>query len=133
MNCILLVDDNPEDNFFHQRIINKTGLVSQLFVKDDPEAALTFIKNEAAAMAECPGIILLDMHMPGMNGWEFVDAYNQVEHHIGCRGIVLMLQPTSNPKDRERAANTPCIIGTIEKPITAESFTRLIEGLNVPV
>lgn len=126
MNCVLLVDDNPEDNFFHQRIIKKTGLVSQLVVKDMPNEALNFLQSDAGQASECPEIILLDMHMPLMTGWEFVEAYNNLQNKPECRGIVLMLQPTTNPKDREKAMQTPNVLGTIEKPITAEAFTKLV-------
>ncbi len=131
MNCILLVDDNLEDNFFHQRVINKSGLVEQLIVKEMPDDALRFIEREADSFKECPGIILLDMHMPCMDGWEFVEAYNKMEHPSGCRGIVLMLQATTHPNDRQRALNTPNVIGTIEKPITAESLANLLSSLQV--
>ena len=76
LNCILLVDDDPDDNFYHQIIINEMNIVNHIDIAINGIEAITYLKKENQIP---PEIIFLDINMPKMNGWEFLEQYK----HLG--------------------------------------------------
>ncbi len=70
LNCIMLIDDNEDDNFFHSRVIQKNSLANNVIVMPSALEALGYLKLKDQQRIK-PDLILLDINMPGMNGWEF--------------------------------------------------------------
>ena len=90
-------------------------------------AGLDFLlsKDESANIPQ-PGIIFLDLNMPGMSGWDFVTKYNNLSQEIHDRSIVVLLSTSINPDDRERAAEIPAVREFVNKPLTPETFWRVV-------
>jgi CheY-like chemotaxis protein len=72
LNCILMVDDNKIDNFFHERIIRKNASADTIIATESGYEALDYLSNSNNTQ---PDIIFLDINMPGMSGWEFAAQY----------------------------------------------------------
>ena len=108
LNCILLVDDDESCNEFHQLIIEKTACTEKVEVAYDGEEALAFLKSSINGVHPEPDIIFLDINMPGMNGWEFLEEYKKLEGEIKSK-IVVMLTTSLNPNDKTRAEKTGCV------------------------
>jgi CheY-like chemotaxis protein len=73
-----------------------------------------------------PGIIFLDINMPGMTGWDFIAKYNELSDDIHEKAVVAMLTTTDNPDDRLRASGIPAVIEYVHKPLTAEVFRKVM-------
>jgi CheY-like chemotaxis protein len=75
---IMLVDDNADDNFFHERVIRKNGYAEVVISMESGAEALQYLK-EVQDESKYPELIFIDINMPGMNGWEFLEEFNTLE------------------------------------------------------
>src|SRR4051812_35217001 len=100
LNCILLVDDDDEDNFFHKIVIERMDVTDCIEVAENGIEALKFLKKENQAI---PELIFLDINMPKMNGWEFLEEYKKLSPDQKARITIMMLTTSANPDDIKRA------------------------------
>jgi len=127
-NSILLVDDDLTSNFIAEKIIKKSGNSKSIqSVKNGKEALNYILENCLSDYKEnCPQIILLDLHMPVMDGFDFLKHLSiEMPNYIEAFKIFI-LTSSSNPKDVE-IANQYHIDGYINKPLNAEKVKLLIE------
>ncbi len=124
LNCILLVDDDAEDNYFHQIVINEMNITERIEVALNGIEALAFLKKENQTH---PDIIFLDINMPKMNGWEFMEAYTELRPDQKAKVVVVMLTTSENPKDKKRAEQFSEITGFNSKPLTEEMLNGILE------
>lgn len=116
MNKIYLIDDQPISNFITKKLLELEGFEGQVKDYIDPiEALQSVIKDEEDAL------IFLDLNMPVMNGWEFLDAMkNENVHHR----IIILTSSTSNI-DKKKAQEYPCVIKYMVKPMNKKKFSEL--------
>jgi CheY-like chemotaxis protein len=131
LNCILLVDDNPADNEFHRIKIKKADVCNQIKVVTSGQAALDYLhKSGEPGQAEefpKPDLIYLDINMPGMNGFEFLEEYKKLDENLKSKVVIVMLTTSLNPDDRERALSTKQVTEFQNKPLTIETLHDIIE------
>jgi CheY-like chemotaxis protein len=125
LNCILLIDDDDDDNYFHQIIINRMNITEHIEVVLNGEEALIFLKKEENQYH--PDIIFLDINMPKMNGWEFMEAYKELRADQKAKVLVIMLTTSESPEDKKRVVLYPEIIGFNSKPLTQEMLIAILE------
>lgn len=125
LNCILLVDDDHEDCFFHQLVINKMDMTDSIQIAQNGLEALEFLKKEGQVI---PELIFLDINMPKMNGWEFLDEYKHLDPLQKARITILMLTTSANPADLRRAQEMEDVTGYKTKPLSVEMLTEIIDN-----
>src|ERR1700761_5241318 len=122
LNSILLVDDDDEDNEYHQIIINRMKAADKIYVAENGEEAIAFLKKENQ---ELPELIFLDINMPRMNGWEFLAEYKKLS--LSKKQIIILMLTTSvNPADMEKAKKIEEISGFRVKPLTASMMKEIL-------
>jgi CheY-like chemotaxis protein len=129
VNCIMLVDDNKVDNFFHQRVIRKYSDAITIITKESGQEALDYLT--ALQANPLPDIIFLDINMPGMNGWEFIEHYKKLDHEIYHSIIIVMLTTSGNPDEEQFAITNKMISELRTKPLTVEILQQIIEELSL--
>ncbi len=122
----MLVDDNADDNFFHERIIEKSNAAYVVVSEQTGKAALEYLKSEKKGNALHPDLIFLDVNMPGMNGWEFLEAYDKLDEKFKSRAIVIMLTTSENPDDKTKAKALNIASDFKTKPLTQEMLEEIV-------
>ena len=131
VNCILLVDDNPADNVFHNIYIMKADVCNHIEVATDGRKALDYIikAGEPDQFEEFPKpeLIYLDINMPGMNGFEFLEKYHKLEERLKSKIMIVMLSTSLNPDDKKRALDSKEVTEFQNKPLTVEMIRETVD------
>jgi CheY-like chemotaxis protein len=114
----MLVDDSPDDNFFHEREIKKANSENIVITKDSGQEALDYLRSEKDTHYPHPDLIFLDINMPGMNGWDFLQEYGRLGKELQSSALIIMLTTSENPDDEARAKALGFISDYITKPLT---------------
>lgn len=121
----MLVDDDVNDNFFHEREIKKINPECTVIVKHTGREALDYLRSVKNDGSD-PNVIFLDINMPGMNGWDFLKEYNWLDINIQDRATIVMLTTSENPDDEARARSFGLVADYIIKPLTREKLKDII-------
>ena len=124
LNSILLVDDDEDDNYYHKIIINKMEMVNKIAVAENGIEALAYLKDEANVP---PDIIFLDLNMPKMNGWEFLEQYQHLTLEQKAKVLIVILTTSLNPDDKKRAEEIKDVTGFETKPLSKEILSELLD------
>ena len=124
LSTILLVDDDPDDNYFHQIVINKMNIVNHIEIARNGIEALEYLKNENRIP---PDLIFLDLNMPKMNGWEFLEQYKHLSTAQKAKVLIVILTTSANPDDMERAKEIQEVTGFETKPLCSELLREILQ------
>ena len=78
LHCIMLIDDDPATNFYHRIILRDGGWAQKIVEVKNGEEALQYLQTPFGIDNPRPSLIFLDINMPRMNGWEFLEAYKKL-------------------------------------------------------
>jgi CheY-like chemotaxis protein len=126
LNCVLLIDDDDATNFYHKVVINKVGCAKQIVAVQNGKAALEYLKSTENGDHPQPDLIFLDINMPAMNGWEFLEEYKLLDEDHRAKVIMIMLTTSLNPADQEKANSISDVNGFLNKPLTREAMKELL-------
>ncbi len=123
LNCIMLIDDDSDDNFFHETAIMENNFLGAVIVQDSALKALEYIRSKTVP---CIDLIFLDINMPRMSGWDFLIEYNLLSNEIEKKPIIIMLSTSYNNDDVAKAKDNNLVSDYITKPLTKEIFENII-------
>ncbi len=117
-SSILLVDDNEIDNFVSSSIINKLGIAKQIISKNSAEDALDYLTACLKNSSSLPEIILLDIRMPSMDGFDFLREFEKFPPSVHSECNIFILSSSIDSRDIERAKQNRHVLSFITKPLT---------------
>jgi len=114
----LLIDDNDIDNFINKKLLLKTGFATDIVEKKSASSALDYLRSVKENKEELPDIIFLDIMMPVMDGFDFLDEYDLMPDEIKNHSKIIMLSSTESFKDLNRANSNKYVYKFLNKPLT---------------
>ena len=127
---IFLVDDDDASNFLSQRIIDEMKITEHTSTFENGKDALDFMAHNCCQkeiISElCPELILLDINMPVMDGFQFLSEFQSAKNMQKEKVKIYILTSSNNPNDIEKAKNYS-VSGYINKPITKEKLLKALE------
>ena len=125
LTSTLLVDDDETTNFVNQMLLEHAGVTEQVLTAHNGQEALELILQQCQG-GVCPELILLDINMPVMNGFEFLEEFRQLEFSNKQSVVIIMLTTSLNPNDMGRLQDLPND-GFLNKPLTEEALKNLLK------
>lgn len=116
----LLIDDNYIDNFVTRRILENSNFAEQIIVRQSPAEAINSLREGTLK----PDVIFLDVRMPQMSGFEFLEEYDTLL--IDKKNIkIFMLSSSLDPTDRKESVGNKYITQFIHKPLTVKALEEI--------
>lgn len=126
ISSVLLVDDDAISNFLNARLLKGMQVTDNIKVTSNGEEALRFIIREKAESRPLPELILLDINMPVMNGFEFLEAFREIADDAP-RPVIVILTTSTNNRDFEQLQQYAEVEISLSKPLTEENLQYIIE------
>jgi CheY-like chemotaxis protein len=120
-----IIDDDPIYVYGFKKLIKLKRLHSQITSFSNGSQALTWLKNPFNA-PNLPDVIFLDVNMPGMDGWEFLQEFAEIKSQLGKKISIYMLSSSINLNDVYRAKNNADVVDYIFKPINEQQLTDIL-------
>jgi CheY-like chemotaxis protein len=124
LDLIMAVDDDPITLMLFKKVVQKASFAKEITNAMNGEEAITFI-NSISHEDKKPQLIFLDLNMPIMSGWEFLDLFNNSSYYHLNNTKVVILTSTIDPEDIKKSKTYPNVIEFLSKPITVEMLNYL--------
>ncbi|MEB2777597.1 response regulator [Algoriphagus sp. D3-2-R+10] len=121
-DTIFLVDDDPINNLINRRLLGKVGIAENIVEFLEGEEALLKLNDFDPNLSI---LIFLDINMPVLNGWEFLNKYQEI--HANRSDKIVILSSSIDYQDRFKAQGYQIVSGFLEKPLTLEKIRIQME------
>lgn len=126
---VLCVDDDTIALTISQLLLKRTGFAAEVITAIDGSDALEYFAKlfaeDPQAVDHAPELILLDINMPVMNGWEFLQSFVPLYENKLTNTRIVILSSTIDPEDFALAKKFPIVIQFISKPLCIENLEEL--------
>jgi CheY-like chemotaxis protein len=125
----MIVDDDKVDRWILKKSFEKIRLAKEIIESSTGVEALELITNSSITAQKLPELIFLDVNMPVLNGFGFLDAFDKLSREYKNRCRIAVISSFENESDRQRALSYESVIGYFEKPLKEETILLLKEKL----
>ena len=126
IDSVLLIDDDAISNFLNTRLLKEMQVAQDIKVTLNGEEALRFLQQEKAANRPFPELILLDINMPVMNGFEFLEAFREITDS-DFHSVVIILTTSTNTRDFDQLQRYEEVEVYLSKPLTDDNLDYIIK------
>lgn len=124
----MVIDDDDINIFIISKIVEKTGYDVEIVAKHNGQLAIDYIKELTANNEALPHLVLIDINMPILNGWEFIEAFEALKLDID--NDMYMLSSSVYENDIEKAKSYKSVKGFISKPLSIDRLKELLAAIN---
>lgn len=125
LDCICIVDDDEIYTFLLKKTLKKIEMSNNVSICINGQEAIENLKTAVNSNQILPNIILLDINMPILDGWEFLDEYNKIKDKITKPIAIYIASSSISAFDINKAKNHPDVIDFLVKPIEAETLQKI--------
>lgn len=125
---LLLVDDDHIQHKIIELIIKRTNTSVKYTPYTQAQEVLSFLIKHHKNYSLLPDLILLDLDMPGMSGWDFLDIFEIFKQYFAKKVSIIILTSSVDPRDRERISMYESVKGFYSKPFTQDAMVDILDS-----
>jgi len=126
-SVVALVDDDKIFRLTASKTITTTSLTDKILQFENGDDALKFLKDNAGNISELPDYIFLDINMPYVDGWMFLEDFHKIKPDIHKHITIFVVSSSIDPRDVTRAKQNSDVSDYIVKPVSKEKFIELLQ------
>lgn len=129
INNFCIIDDDEIHKFTTSFMLKKTNLVNNIILFSNGLEAINFFKDEIINIDNIPEIVFLDVNMPVMDGWEFLEEYQLIKPMLPKTVVIYMISSSVDERDVLKAKSISSLSGFLVKPILSQNILQIIEEI----
>jgi CheY-like chemotaxis protein len=124
---VSLIDDDRIYQFTAKKILESTGLTKDIHAFYNGQEAVEYLTQHSKESTVLPDIIFLDINMPVMDGWQFLESFQELHSSLAKNIIIYMVSSSVDGNDIRRSKEYKDVTEYIIKPITRDRFEQLLQ------
>jgi CheY-like chemotaxis protein len=117
---VLVIDDTYLDRYVAERVLRRNNVAAEVVCIESAQSGLIYLKDCLEGNISLPDLIFLDIRMPEMDGFAFLDAYRELPEQIIRHCIIMILSTSLDPEDHKKAGDNPLVKKFLNKPLSRE-------------
>lgn len=126
-----IIDDDPIFVYSTKRIMKEVDFCDEIMVYNNGQDAIEAIEDIVESGESIPPIIFLDLNMPIMNGWEFLDEFVKIPNPNREKTVIYIISSSIDPRDLERIRNYEIVDNYILKPVVREDLHTVLKNIGI--
>jgi CheY-like chemotaxis protein len=126
-----IIDNDPMVSFYIKRLTELGALADIITIYDSPRGAVDYLLLHKSSTEHLPDIILLDIYMPEMDGWEFIQEFQKIRAQLSKNVEIHIITSSNHPKDITRAKTFAEVKSYLQKPVTLEALQDVVSHYNM--
>jgi response regulator of citrate/malate metabolism len=125
LSNLTIVDDDPMSSFYIKRLAELGEVANIITIYNNAQGALDYLLNYRKTDQNLPDIILLDIYMPGIDGWGFLQEFTKLKDTLDKKIEIYIISSSTHPQDISRAKAIPEVKDYFQKPVTMELLKEI--------
>jgi DNA-binding NarL/FixJ family response regulator len=124
-----IIDDDPMATFYIKRLAELGELADIITIYDKARGAVDYLLQHKSSQEHLPDVILLDIYMPDMDGWSFLEEFAMIKDQLEKKIHIYIISSSGNLRDINRARSISSVTEYIQKPVTKEKLVEIVSRL----
>jgi CheY-like chemotaxis protein len=124
-----IIDDDPMSSFYIKRLAELGELAHIITIYNSAQGAIDYLLHHKKSQEHLPDVILLDIYMPEIDGWEFLAELKKIQSLLVKQPEIYIISSSNHPKDLSRADTFPEVRAYFQKPVTLDILKKVVTAL----